>query len=372
METADITIIGAGVIGLAVAAHLARDNKEVIVLEKHPAFGQETSSRNSEVIHSGLYYPEDSLKARLCIRGNKLLYRFCQEHDIRHSRTGKLIVAVDKTELGDLEELLNCGRTNGVEGLKILSQGEIKKTEPHIRALKAVYVPSTGIIDTHQLMKTLESAAGDKGAVFAYGCEVRGIERENTGYQLSIRDTDGHETNLISRIVVNCAGLSAHLIAKMAGIDIDALEYNQHYCKGEYFRVSGSKSKLISHLIYPVPEKAGLGVHTVIDLQGQLRLGPNTFYVDELNYDVDPSHKQEFYESVKKFMPFIEPDDLSPDTAGIRAKLQGPGEEVKDFVICSEAKKGYPGFINLIGIESPGLTSCLSIAEYVSEELNKA
>lgn len=365
MEETDVTIIGAGVVGLAIAAYVSQSNKRVVVAEKNPTFGQETSSRNSEIVHSGIYYPPNSLKARLCLEGRQLLYKFCEEGNIPHKRFGKLIVATNDKETAGLEDLIKRGEGNGVEELSLLTGNEIKKIEPRISAVCAIYSPSTGIVDTHRLMKRLEHLAKDKGAIFAYGCEVIGIEKKEGGYQADIRDTDGGRITLFSRVLINSAGLHSEKIARMAGLDIKRFDYELHYSKGEYFRVKASKSGLVNHLIYPPPEETSLGIHTVTDMQGEMKLGPNAFYVNDIDYDVDPSHKEEFYESAKPFLPFIEPDDLSPDVAGIRAKLQAPGEPVRDFVISEEGKKGFPGLINLIGIESPGLTASLAIANYV-------
>lgn len=366
METADITIIGAGVIGLAIANEISVENKDIVVLEKHETFGQESSSRNSEVIHSGIYYPKDYLKTRLCVEGRNSLYEFCERHNIPHKRIGKLIVATNHSEVKDLEKLLSQGKDNGVEGLKMLSKDEIKEMEPNIVAMCAIHSPSTGIVDSHRLMKKLESLAKDKGVIFAYSCEVIGIEKKNQGYQIDIIDADGEKISLFSQSVINSAGLCSNRVAEMVGIDIEEAGYKLLYSKGEYFRMKSSKAKLIHHLIYPTPEENSLGIHTDVDLQDQVKLGPNAFYVDEINYDVEPSHKTEFYESARRYLPFLEAEDLTPDTAGIRPKLQKPREGAKDFVISQEDNRGFPNFIDLIGIESPGLTASLAIAKGVA------
>lgn len=365
MEKADIIIVGAGVVGLAIAAEIGKRNKEVVVIEQHPSFGQETSSHNSEVIHSGLYYPEGSLQARLCVEGKRLLYQLCQQQNVAHKRLGKLIVASNATEVEHLKGLARRGKNNGVEDLTLLTAKEIKSIEPHIQAIAAIQSPSTGIIDTHQLMKYLESSAEAQGVIFAYNCKVIAIEKKDAGYRVDIRDVDGETLTLFTHILINCAGLHSHKIAEMVGIDIEQAGYKLHYSKGEYFRLSGSKAGFTSRLIYPEPEHESLGIHTVIDLQGQLKLGPNAFYVERINYDVDPTHKSEFYQAARKFLPFIEPDDLTPDMAGMRPKLQAAGGPWRDFVITDEEKKGFPNLINLIGIESPGLTASLAIAKHV-------
>ena len=365
MQNVDVVIVGAGVVGLAIAVEVTREDKEVVVIERLLSFGQETSSRNSEVIHSGLYYPKDSLKARFCVEGKKLLYQFCEERNIAYKRIGKLIVATNHTEAKDLEELISRGKNNGVEDLNLLTKSQIKEIEPSIQAICAIHSPSTGIIDTHQLMGCLEFLAKEKGAMFAYNCEALGIERKKEGYQIDIRDADGEKLTLSAPILINSAGLCSDKIAQIVGIDIKEAGYELYYCKGEYFRVSGGKSGYISRLVYPAPQEISLGIHAVVDLQGQLKLGPNAFYVEEINYDVNQSHITEIYDSAKRFLPFLELNDLSPDMAGIRPKLQEPGVPVRDFIITHEKEKGFPGLINLIGIESPGLTACLSIGKYV-------
>ena len=280
MENTDIDIIGAGVVGLSIARQLGKEGREVVVVERHPLFGQETSSRNSEVIHSGLYYPKGSLKAGLCLEGCSKLYQLCQEQNIPYKKTGKLIVAVDNDEVRQIESLLIRGQDNGVQGLKMLTSDEVAEVEPQVKAVAGLYVPSAGIIDTHQLMKYYELSAREKGVIFAYGCEVTNINKKQDSYEIDVCDADQEYMTLNSSVVINSGGLCSHLIAQMAGIDIDAVGYNVHFCKGEYFRVAGNKSGLVKRLVYPVPQKAGLGIHTVPDLQGQLKLGPNIFYVD--------------------------------------------------------------------------------------------
>ncbi|MEW6482918.1 MAG: NAD(P)/FAD-dependent oxidoreductase [bacterium] len=352
MEEIEIAIIGAGVVGLSCASRLADNKRDIVVIEKHSSFGQETSSRNSEVIHSGIYYPNGSLKARLCVEGKSLLYQFCERYNISYNRLGKLIVACNENEVEELESLLKNGEENGVDDLMLLSKDKIREIEPNIKAISGLYSPSTGIIDTHQLMRVLEFLAKEKGTIFAYNCEVIGIEKKEGGYKIEVKDSDGSISSFFIHIVINSAGLTSDKIANMLGFD-----YKLKYCKGEYFKVRSEKSRLVNHLIYPTPNNDGLGIHTVQDLQGSLKLGPNAFYIKDIKYDVDESHRLEFYEKTKSFLPFIEPDDLSPDMSGIRPKYK------PDFIIKHE--EAFPGFINLIGIESPGLTASLSIAKYV-------
>lgn len=365
MERIDIAIIGGGVIGLAVAAEVAAVDKDVFIFEKNKSFGQEISSRNSEVIHSGIYYPKGSLKAETCLAGNELLYSICDSNGIPHKKTGKLIVATNSFEADQLDELIQIGIDNGVKGLKMLSREEVKKLEPQVNAEKAIFLPSTGIIDSHSLMEYFLHKAKDNGADIVFDAEVTNIDKSKEGYELSVLDGD---YSVFSKIVINCAGLNADTIAVSAGMQVD--DYTLHYCKGDYFRVGNGKNKLVKHLVYPVPLPKGvaLGIHATPDLAGGLRLGPDAEYLDsrDISYDVDPEKAQVFFESVKSFLPFLEKTDLSIDTSGVRPKLQGEGEEFRDFVIKHERDSGFDGFINLIGIESPGLTASPSIARRVA------
>lgn len=365
MEKVQVAIVGAGVVGLAVAAELTKKFQDIVVLEKELSFGQGSSSRNSEVIHAGLYYPKDSLKARLCAEGNKLLYRFCELHSVPYARLGKLIVAQDEREAGELVGLEEKAIANGVTDLKWLSGAEANKLEPSLNVAGALFSPSTGIVDSHQLMKQLELIARNKEVMFAYGNEVTAIKKVEAGHQLT---TDKGEI-IEAKYVVNSGGLFADKMAALAGLNIDRLGYRLHYCKGEYF--SYAKPSFLKHLIYPVPEQdlKGLGIHAVLDLAGRLKFGPNAEYVEAIDYRVDPNHLQAFFSAINLMFPQVKQDDLSPDQAGIRPKLQGPGEGVRDFVIKEESENCLPGFVNLIGIESPGLTACLAIAEMVKNLL---
>lgn len=365
MEKVDITIVGAGAIGLAVAAELSHNYRDIFVIEKNSTFGQETSSRNSEVIHAGIYYPPSSQKTKTCIEGKHLLYEFCAAHNIHYQRMGKLIVAIDSGEEKDLEELFRHGLKNGVTDLKLIFRSEIKKIEPYINAKAAIYSPSTGIIDSHRFMQTLVWQFKGRGGQIAYNTELIGVEKTKDGFKLVVKDKEGENFKFFSRILINCAGLNSGEIAAMAGLVKS--EYKLKYCKGDYFRVQPNKAKFITHLVYPVPKKdhAGLGIHATLDLAGALRLGPDDEYVDKINYDVNPDKRNFFYEGVSKFLSFIEPQDIYPDMAGIRPKLQGPGEGFRDFIIRDETDNSLSGFINLIGIESPGLTGSLSIARLI-------
>ena len=363
---ADIVIIGAGVVGLAIAAQVASQDRAVYVLEKNETFGRETSSRHSGIIHSGIYYPEGSLKAKMCLAGNRILYQICERYGLGHRRLGKLIVAASDEETGELQTLVERGQGNGVEGLRILSKREIKELEPNIAGVAAILSPSTGIIDSYALMKHFVAKAGDGGVQIAYQTRVVGIEKVADGYKVTVEDGTGRFP-FTTRVLVNCAGLYSDRVAELAGIDIAKAGYKLHYCKGEYFSVAGGKSTLVKRLIFPVPppKVAGVGIHVTFDLEGRIRLGPSIQYVDAIDYAVDNQHKQLFYDSVTGFLPFIDYDDLEPEMAGIRPKLQESGGDIKDFVIRDENDKGLPRFINLIGIESPGLTASPAIAEYV-------
>ncbi|MFC1993267.1 NAD(P)/FAD-dependent oxidoreductase [Chloroflexota bacterium] len=363
---ADITIIGAGVVGLAIAAQVSSKDRAVYVLEKNRTFGQEISSRNSGVIHSGIYYPEGSLKAKTCVTGNKILYDLCERFGIGYKRLAKLIVATGDEEIGELQKLLDRGQRNGADGLRMLSKKEMKELEPNVEGVNAILCPTTGIIDSHALMQCFIARAQEQGTQIAYQTKVVGIEKATNEYKVTTEDSTG-ESTIATRVLINCAGLYCDKVAELAGIDIARTGYNLHYCKGEYFSVSNSKSKLVKRLIFPVPppQITGVGIHVTLDIEGRMRLGPSINYVDDIDYAVDNRNKQLFYDSVKGFLPFIEYDDLEPEMAGIRPKLQEPGGEIKDFVIRDESDKGLPGLINLIGIESPGLTASPAIAEYV-------
>ncbi len=376
MEKIDIAIIGAGVIGLAVGARLSKRWKNLYVLERHDSFGQETSSRNSEVIHAGIYYNPGSLKARTCVEGNSLLYELCAKNKIPLQRIGKLIVANSKEEEAILEKLLKRAKENGVKDIEILPKEKIKELEPQINASAALLSKSTGIIDSHSLMEHFAEVIKNNNADVVYNSEVVALEKNNLGYKLAIQERTKDKFDIEASIVINCAGLESDTVASKLGIDIKKQGYELKYCKGQYFRVASRKAKFLSHLVYPVPKpsSAGLGIHATLDLAGGLRLGPDDKYIkrEEVDYNVEINDKEKFFLSAKSFLPFLEIEDLTPDTSGIRPKLQEEGSEEKDFVVKEESNLGFPGFINLIGIESPGLTSCLAIAGYVESLLKKS
>ena len=371
MNTVDITIIGVGIIGAAIASQVARKDREVYLLEKNEGFGQEQSSRNSEVIHAGIYYEKDSLKTKMCLEGNNLLYELCESKGIAHQRCGKIILSTNLAEDTELEKLYKRGQENGVP-LKMLSRREMTQLEPNLRGTAAFLSPTTGIVDSYSLMIYFLGRARNKGAQIVYKTEATAIEKTSYGYKVRVKSAS-EDISLTTRFLINCAGLHSDKVAGMAGIDIDKSMYKLHLCKGEYYSVTGGKNKLTNRLIYPVPTAIGVGIHVCLDINWRLRLGPHFYYVNEIDYKVDDSRKGAFLESsIMKALPFIEPSELEPETSGIAAKLQGPGESPRDFVIRHEYDRGLPGFINLVGIESPGLTSSPAIARYVDQLINEA
>ncbi|MCK9244791.1 MAG: NAD(P)/FAD-dependent oxidoreductase [Candidatus Marinimicrobia bacterium] len=370
MEQADIVIIGAGIVGLAIAREISRTRTaEIILIEQHPYFGAETSSRNSEVIHAGMYYPYDSLKAQFCVRGNRLLYELCEQNQLPYKKTGKMIVASGPEETAKVEALFQQGNENGVPGLSMLNARQINELEPAIRAQCALLSPETGLLDAHRLMQFYEAQAIANGVLIAYQNKVVDFRKQTDGYKIKVADESGETLEILSPVIINSAGLNSDKIAALVGIDIDRFHYKIHYCKGEYFNIANRHAGKIKHLIYPVPTSYSLGIHTRLRLDGTLALGPNAIYIDEIDYKVDLRNQAEFYKSVKEFLPFLEYNDLTPEMAGVRSKLQGPGDEFRDFVIRDESDKGFPGLINLIGIDSPGLTSAPAIAELVADLL---
>jgi L-2-hydroxyglutarate oxidase LhgO len=363
METTNIVVIGAGVVGLAVAAKLSEKNVGVYIFEKNQKFGQETSSHNSGVIHSGIHYPKDTLKAKLCVKANPMIYELCEKHKVPYKRLGKLTVAITEEEIDELEKLRKMGEDNGVEDLKFLEREDVKKLEPNVEVEKALYSPSTGIVEPDELMNYFYARARKNNAVLATETKVAGLKKVNDGYEINGISV-GEKFTITARTVVNCAGLYSDKIAAMLGLDTDKLGYRIHYCKGDYFRVAGKPP--VKMLVYPVPKGAGLGIHLTPDLGGLVRLGPNDYYVDKVSYEVE-SDEKEFREDVERFLPLIRERQIQADSAGVRPKLQGPKDSFRDFVIRHEADRGLFGFINLIGIESPGLTAAPAIAEFVSE-----
>jgi L-2-hydroxyglutarate oxidase LhgO len=365
----EITIIGAGVVGLAIAEKVSEKYKNVFLIEKHTSFGQETSSRNSEVIHAGIYYTKDSLKAKLCIEGKGLLYDYCKKYGVPFNNCGKLIVATSEVEISVIEGIRQTAMNNGVDDLIVLEREQISELEPNIFALKALYSPSTGIVDSHSLMKQYETNTVNNGCQIVYGSEVTGISKIKNGYEITIYDSDKKIYSFTSEIVINSAGLTSDKISEMVGINDENLKIL--FCKGEYFRINPPKNRLINRLVYPVPHQnmEGIGIHVTIDMGGGVKLGPDVKYLESNIYDykLTASKQEAFYKSAKKFLPFLEFEDIAPEMAGIRPKIQKPGDPLQDFYIKEEGGRGFPGFINLIGMESPGLTSSIAIAKYVEK-----
>ncbi len=366
MEKVDITVIGAGVVGLAAAAELAGPGREIVVVERHDGFGREASSRNSEVIHAGIYYPPGSLKARLCRQGREMLYRLSADEGIPARKIGKIIIALDERDLPVLKGLKARGDENGAGGLRLLTREEVRELEPNVRSAGGLFSPETGIIDSHRLMEHFEKRAS-ASATFAYNCELTGLKKTAGGWRVVIGDADGEEFSFFSRVVINAAGVAAGLVSELAGIDISAAGYTVYPCKGEYFRLRGGEGERTNRLVYPPPTGISLGLHTVVDLQGGVKLGPNAFYVDRIDHTVEESHLDEFFKGARGYLPALRPESLTPDMAGIRAKLCRKGEKERDFVIRHEADRGLEGLVTLAGIESPGLTASPAIGRYVGE-----
>lgn len=364
----DFVIIGGGVVGLACANKFSGNGNSCVMIERHGSFGWETSSRNSEVIHAGIYYPKGSLKARLCVEGNRLLYEWCENHDVPHRRIGKYIIAIDNDEAELLDGYLRRGRENGVANLRNAIIDKVKADEPNVICSAALWSPDTGIIDSHGLMQSLKDSAEEKGCDFAWKHILRGIERADESYKLTIEAPDGELFELNSRYIINSAGLDSDIVAEMAGLDAEKNDWRINYCRGHYFRIAPGKKHLANHLIYPVPPKnmSSLGIHVTKELDGQLKLGPDTQYLARRvqEYCVPEGLKEKFFSAASRYLRGLEPEDIYPDQSGIRPKLQKQGGEYRDFVIREESSIGLPGLVNLIGIESPGLTSCLAIADY--------
>jgi L-2-hydroxyglutarate oxidase LhgO len=346
---------------------MAARGDSVLIIEQNAAPGQETSSRNSGVIHAGLYYPKQSLKARLCVRGRELLYRRAADHGIAHKKLGKLVIAADEEEVPKLAALAETARNNGAPGLIWLDRAEVAKREPHVRAQAALFSPETGIVDAHELVADYRAQALAHGAELCLRTRVVGIERTQDRYRVSTEQVGtGDRTDIQAPNVVNAAGLNASDVAALLGMHVLELGYKQQLCKGDYFQVAPRIARLLSHLIYPMPVHAGLGVHLTFDTGGQLRAGPDTEYIDRPSYHVDPNKRRAFSAAVSRYLPAVTEDDFTPDYAGLRPKLQGPGEPFRDFVIEESSAHGLPRFVNLLGIESPGLTASEAIAEHVS------
>lgn len=373
MEQIDAVVIGAGVVGLAVGRALALSGREVMVLESENAIGTGTSSRNSEVIHAGIYYPAGSLKARLCVQGKAMLYAYCAERGVAHQRLGKLIVATSPEQVLALDSIRAKAAANGVHDLQRLSAAEARALEPALACEAALLSPSTGVVDSHGLMLALQGDMENAGGLLALVSPVQhiGLTQGSASHPIRVTTQDG--TELACRVLVNAAGLNAVALAR----GMDGLEHSQlpqvlpeaYFAKGNYFTLAGKAP--FSRLIYPVPEVAGLGVHLTLDLGGQAKFGPDVQWVDDpTDLQVDPRRGDAFYAEVRKYWPALADGALQPGYSGMRPKISAPHEAAADFMIQGPAEHGVPGLVNLLGIESPGLTSSLAIAAEVCARLN--
>jgi L-2-hydroxyglutarate oxidase LhgO len=369
-ERVDCVIVGAGVIGLAIARSLALAGRDVVVLEAESQIGMHASSRNSEVIHAGLYYPEDSLKARLCVQGKEMLYSYCQDHHVGHKRLGKLIVVPSDGDLDGLAAIKTQAARNGVTDITFLSADEVHELEPNVVCGGGLLSPSTGIVDSHELMTSFQADIEAHGGAVVLNSEVSNLKAHEKGLGF---ESGGGAFECES--LINAAGLWAQDLMASAAIDSrlkPLLRKNgsaQYLAKGHYFAYQGKSP--FTHLVYPLPSDGGLGIHATNDLAGAARFGPDVTWVDSINYDFDASYKTKFIAAIKSYFPGLDEEKLTPAYTGIRPKLAGPGGAFTDFVIQGEADHGVRGLVNLFGIESPGLTACLAIGDYVRSMLTK-
>jgi L-2-hydroxyglutarate oxidase LhgO len=365
VDEVEAVVVGAGVIGLAAARALALAGREVVVLEKAYTIGFETSSRNSEVIHGGLYYPQGSLKATSCVEGRQQLYGYCSDHGVPHAALGKLIVATSEDEIPGVEKIAAAAKANGVDNLEWLSVAQARAMEPELRCVAALLSPATGIIDSHALMLAYQGEAEDNGAMVAFKTPLLGGVVGGDGFELEIGGDE--PTTIRCRALVNAAGLHAPALARaIDGIPLDTIP-PAYFCRGCYFTLAGKTP--FKRLIYPVPVPGGLGVHITLDLAGQARFGPDVEWIDDVDYAVDPRRCDSFYDAVRRYWPGLKDGALQPGYAGIRPKISGPNDPAADFVIQGPAEHGVPGLVNCYGIESPGLTASLPLADEVVRKL---
>jgi L-2-hydroxyglutarate oxidase LhgO len=371
LEQVDCVIAGAGVIGLAIAREFARRGIETLIIEEAETIGTVTSSRNSEVIHAGIYYPQTSLKGRFCVEGRDALYAFAKSHGVSHSRCGKLIVATSESQNQMLGTIAARAKACGVADLVYLSELEARRREPELACTAALLSPSTGIIDSHGLMLALLGEAQEHGAAISFHTKVVAGEANGDGLRIETSEAGTDRSfELKTSIFINACGLRAPLVASsIAGLP-DRFVPRTRFAKGNYFSAAGKTP--FTHLIYPVPEEGGLGVHLTLDLDGRMRFGPDVEWIDEIEYSVDPKRADRFYDEIRKYWPKLRDGSLQPAYSGIRPKLSIAGELATDFVIEGPATHGVKGLVNLFGIESPGLTSCLSIAKHVSDLIGQA
>jgi len=365
MESLDCVVIGAGVVGLAVARRLALDGREVVVLEAEAGFGRHTSSRSSEVIHAGIYYPSGSLKARLSVAGNRALYTYLAERDVPHRRIGKLLIAAHEGEIPALERLGRLAEANGVHDLVPLSAEDVRSLEPAVVAVRGVLSPSTGILDSHALMRAIEADLAAGGGTIVLSAPVLGGEVTDGGIALDVGGSD--TIQVCCKTVVNSAGLYAPSVARtVRGLNRSFVP-REYFARGHYFVLAGPSP--FTHLVYPMPAPGALGIHVTLDLAGRARFGPDITWTDGVNYAFDEGRAQTFYDAIRRYHPALADGDLEPGYVGIRPKIVPEGAKAADFVVQGPETHGVPGLVNLFGIESPGLTACLAIADEVAARL---
>lgn len=377
MEQVDCVVIGAGVVGLAVAREMALQGRETILLERENAFGTISSARNSEVIHAGIYYPKDSLKAKLCVQGNRLLYEYCRDHQVATQPYGKLIVASDESQIDDLRAILYKAQNNGVPEIKMISGDEAKALEPNLKCSAAILSSTTGIVDSHGYMLSLLGGFEDAGGMVAYQSPLLSAKpignNAKDGYELQIGGADGMQIQ--TKLLINCAGMSAPAVAqKIEGLAKDQIP-KAYFAKGNYFSLSGKSP--FTHLIYPIPEPGGLGVHLTLDMGGQAKFGPDVEWLnieseEQIDYTVDLKRGDGFYEAVRRYWPGLKDGSLQPDYSGVRAKIVPPNAPAGDFCFNGPQEHGMQGLYNLYGFESPGLTSSLAIAKHLQKLIKES
>ena len=377
MEQVDCVVIGAGVVGLAVAREMALQGRETILLERENAFGTISSARNSEVIHAGIYYPKDSLKAKLCVQGNRLLYEYCRDHQVATQPDGKLIVASDEAQIDDLRAILYKAQNNGVPEIKFISGEEAKALEPNLKCSAAILSSTTGIVDSHGYMLSLLGGFEDAGGMVAYQSPLISAkpigDKAQNGYLLEVGGADGMQIQ--TQLLINCAGISAPAVAqKIEGLSKEQIP-KAYFAKGNYFSLSGKSP--FNHLIYPIPEPGGLGVHLTLDMGGQAKFGPDVEWLDidqedQIDYTVDPKRGDGFYEAVRRYWPGLKDGSLQPDYSGVRAKIVPPNSPAGDFCFSTPQEHKMQGLYNLYGFESPGLTSSLAIARYLEAQIKSS
>ncbi len=366
-ERVDCVVVGAGVVGLAIARALARSGRGVLVLEAEETIGTGISSRSSEVIHAGLYYRQGSAKARLCLEGRQLLYEYCAQHGVEHRRCGKLIVATDDAQRPRLRQIESAAHANGVTDLRWLEAAEARELEPALSCVAALYSPSTGIVDSHGLMLSLQGEIEQAGGSVVCRAPLIGGRAER-GMIFVEAGAANESVSLAVSTVINCAGLGAQEVARRLGVPLQLIP-PLHYAKGSYFSFQGTSP--FARLIYPVPEPGGLGVHLTLDLAGRARFGPDVEWVEQPDFVVDPLRSARFYEAIRRYWAALPDSCLQPAYAGIRPKITGPGEPAADFVMQGPRQHGIPRLINLYGIESPGLTASLAIARAVADTVQE-